>query len=510
MKGSRVVLISLYSSDAIGPRYISSFLKKHGVDVNIIFFKEKFLETDIMSLPTEREYELLIDLIKKCDPDIVGLSLRSSFFNISVLLTSKIKEHIDKPVIWGGTHPTIAPDDCITVADMICIGEGEYPMLELAQRICDGHDISNIQNLWLRRENEIVKNPLRQLNQDLDALPFPDYGSSGKYFIENNSVNESDPVTEAFNLNVMTSRGCPYNCAYCSNSVFIDLSRGKGPLVRRRSVNNVIEEIETMREIFPNLMRVDFIDEVFAWDKTWTSEFRKKYKERINLPFQCAQHPNMITEDILRYLVESGLERVSLGIQSGSERIRREIYGRPVTDEILLRAGKILRDANIVPMYDLIVDNPFETDDDLRAGLEFLLKLPRPYHMRMFPLTYFPNTKLTKMAIKAGKITEEQVENKAERTHSKWFVTLDYPWPDRERYWISLYALTSKSFVPRKFIRWLSEISFFNTRPKILSFVATLANNIKLGTIAIRWLIEGKSFRDVFRQSTSKQSHWQV
>ena len=505
-----IVLVSLYSSDAIGLRYISSFLKAHGMDVHLIFFKEKYLESDEMSLPTNKEYQFLLDIISRLQPVVIGVSLRSSFFRIATAITEKIRKTFGMPVIWGGTHPNVAPEECIQVSDMICIGEGEHPMLELASQFAKGENVHGIQNLWIRTEKEIIRNPVRAPVQDLDSLPFPDYGHEGKYLIEDDSVSGKDPALGAFNLNVMGSRGCPYHCSYCCNSVFRQIYKGKGPPVRRRSVDNVLEEIESMRERFPGLQRIDFIDEVFAWDKSWSMEFTAKYKKRVNLPFQCAQHPNMVDRDILEMLTDAGLERVEVGLQSGSERIRREVFERPVSDDSLLNVAGIISDLKIIPFYDLIVDNPFETEEDKRRGLEFILQLPRPFHLRMFPLTYFPNTMLTQKALASGRISPDQVESKAERTHNKWFVTLDYPWLDGERYWISLFSLTSKSFIPKRLIRWLSRIRILRGRPLLLSSFATVANNIKLGTIAIKWLLEGKPLKSVFSHARKGRGHWQI
>ena len=217
---ARIALISLYSTDAIGLRYINAVLRNHGYPMSLILFKEKYLASDLMSLPTEKEYQLLIDLLKKINPDIVGVSVRSSFFKIASTITEKIRMELPVPIIWGGTHPTIAPEDSIKVADMICIGEGEYPMLELAERISSSRDYSDVQSLWIRRDGQIFKNELRQLVQDLDLLPFPDYADEDKYFIENESVTAGDPGLLTYNLNIMASRGCPYHCSYCCNSIF--------------------------------------------------------------------------------------------------------------------------------------------------------------------------------------------------------------------------------------------------------------------------------------------------
>ena len=501
---SHIALISLYSTDAIGLRYIHSVLKDHGHKVSLILFKELYLAADLMSLPSEEEYRLLIDLLKKLKPDIVGISLRSSYFKIASEITKRIKKELSLPVIWGGTHPTISPEESIQVADIICIGEGEYPLLELAERISSSQDYSEIKNLWIRKNGRITKNEVQALIQDLDTLPFPDYGDRDKCFIENGVVSSYDPGLQTYNLNILASRGCPYHCSYCCNSIFNAIYHGKGTRIRRRSVDNVMEEILALKDDFPNLRRVDFIDEVFAWDKKWTAEFIQRYKKEVHLPFHCAQHPNMVSDEILKLLKEAGLERVEIGVQSGSERIRKEYFERPVSDRRLLQNSQLLKQMGIVPFYDFIVDNPFETEEDRRQGLEFLLKFPRPFHLHIFSLIYFPNTVITKRALSAHLIAEDQVEGHAEQTFEQMFVTLRYPRPKDDQFWISLYSLASKSFIPKSLIRWLSHKSFLKKHPKPLILLADLANTVKLGLIAVKWFLEGKPVFSTIRQTAKR------
>jgi radical SAM superfamily enzyme YgiQ (UPF0313 family) len=190
---THIALISLYSTDAIGLRYLKSVLKSRGFDVSVILFKELYLSADLMSLPNEKEHQLLIKLLSELKPDLVGISLRSSYFKIASHITQKIRQELSLPVIWGGTHPTIAPDECIQVADIICIGEGEYPLLELAERISAGQNYADVKNLWLRKGGQVIKNDVRALISDLNVLPFPHYGDQDMYFVENDEVSAGDP-----------------------------------------------------------------------------------------------------------------------------------------------------------------------------------------------------------------------------------------------------------------------------------------------------------------------------
>jgi len=491
-KKFKISLIALYSSSSIGLRYLASVLKRKGFDVSMIFFKEKNIALDLMELPTKREYELLMGLLKDLNPDLIGIGVRSSFLKIASEITRNIQKNLNKPVIWGGTHATVAPEESIQVADMICLGEGEQAILDLAEKYSLAQKATDIQNIWFRRDGQVEKNSLRSLIEDLDSLPFPDYSNENKYFIEKEKISEKDPGLMAFNLDVLTSRGCPYHCSYCSNSIFCNLYKGKGPLVRLRSVHNVLDEIKTQKELFNKLRRVDFIDEVFSWDKEWVEEFVEEYKKDICLPFHCMQHPLTTDRDIMRMLKSAGLERVEIGIQTGSERVRKKIFERLVSDKKLVKTSRIMRDLKITPFYDLIVDNPFETAEDKRQGLDLMLKISRPFYMHMFSLIYFPNTNLTKKALQAKLISVDQVEGQATKSFDQMYVSLKHPRPVEDRFWISLYSLTSKRFVPKRLVKWLSRIRFLQKHPGPLVSFASVCNTIKLAAIAVKWLWEGK------------------
>jgi hypothetical protein len=151
-----------------------------------------------------------------------------------------------------------------------------------------------------------------------------------------------------------------------------------------------------------------------------------------------------------------------------------------------------MKELKIVPFYDIIVDNPFETEQDKKNGLDLMLKISRPFYMHMFSLMYFPNTLLTKRALKAGLISENQVEGQATKSFDQMYVSLKHPRRPLDRFWISLYSLSSKRLVPKRLIRFLSQIRFIEKHPGPLVAFAGLCNTIKLAAIAIKWLWEGK------------------
>lgn len=193
-----------------------------------------------------------------------------------------------------------------------------------------------------------------------------------------------------------------------------------------------------------------------------------------------------------------------MGVQSGSERVRKDFFKRPVSDEKLLKTSRFIKEMGIVPFYDFIVDNPFETEKDRKDGLQFLLKFPRPFHLHIFSLIYFPNTVITKRALAAKLISEEQIEGNSEQTFDQMFVTLRYPRPNVDQFWICLYSLASKSFIPKALIRVLSRSDYLKKHPKPLVLFADFSNTFKLGTIAMKWLLEGKPVFTTIRKTAKR------
>ena len=171
--GTKIVLISLYHYGAFSTRLLRDVLRTYNHKVFNIFFKRD--KTNYMDLPTEHEKKLLIDLIKDINPDLIGISIRSTFFPVAKDITVRLKSNFDTPVIWGGVHPTICPEECIEFADIVCIGEGENPVVELASKLKSNENITNIKGLWIKKNNTIIKNELPNLLEDLDSLPLPSF-----------------------------------------------------------------------------------------------------------------------------------------------------------------------------------------------------------------------------------------------------------------------------------------------------------------------------------------------
>jgi len=494
MKKNNIILITFYDMDSFAIHTLHAVLKEAGFNVKSIFFKSRNIN-NTMDPPTAEDIAALVNLVGELNPLFVGVSFRSTFFKLAVRVTEELKKALDVLVVWGGIHPTIMPDKCIEFADVVCIGEGEGAIIDLADKISKGEAIENIRNLYVKNGEEIVKNDLRDLIQDLDTVPFPDFSAENKYYIDGGKVSPLQPPAQRTDYWIMTSRGCPFRCTYCYNNVAQDLFKGKGKYVRRRSVDNVIRELEKAKKDFVNLSYISFLDDLFTFDIKWIKEFSVRYKKTITLPFYCHIHPRFTNEEMIRLLKDAGCAGMTMGVQTGSEESRHKYFERYETNDDIVKAVQILNRNKINCVYDLIMDNPLESDINRRETFELLLKFPRPFELHIHSLTHFPGTKLTRMLLDRGLISENDVEDKKQKSYERWTPALDLERDKGNQFWDNLYYLTQKKYIPKRLIILLSRIGLLKRHPKPLTIFLRLTSfsilTIKSGskTDLIRWYI---------------------
>ncbi|MCX7014792.1 MAG: radical SAM protein, partial [Candidatus Sumerlaeota bacterium] len=376
----RVALITTYNPGAVGPRFIAGQLLAHGHDVKLIHLKELratcFPTTDfathaalaqrrrdvqyvtfqhpgeLLYVPypapiTDKEIALLIGEIQAYGPDIVGISMFSVTVEIARSLTALIHQRLKGlPVIWGGVHCMVSPDDCLKglapdpqtgqsdplqVPDILCTGEGEYPMVQLMDRWEEyrAGAIPDVPGLWHVKDGRTRKFDRAPFETDLDRYAFPVYAIR-ESLIEDDQVDlrYSDPQGPIrYHIFVFTERGCPYRCAFCIHSVINEMN-DYSQRIRRRSVDHVLDEVEK-RVAENGLDHIIFHDEIFAIQKTWVLEFARKWERRFKprgVTFTGYVHPLTTDEDMVEALCRAGLTRTGIGIQTGSERVSREVY----------------------------------------------------------------------------------------------------------------------------------------------------------------------------------------
>lgn len=489
-KGCRTALISLYDLENNPIRIFASILRSRGYYAAEIYFKD--WKNNFFSPPTETELSNLIKILKENEIDLISVSLRASaYLNVATQITELIREKTNALILWGGTHVILCPEESAEIADITCIGEGDEALPELVKRLSNGESYDDIPNLWIRKGGNITKNPLSCLVEDLDSVPFRDYTSPDKYQIMGNHIVREDPMIHDPVFQIMTSRGCPFHCAYCHNSTLRKIYKGKGKYYRYRSVDNVIAELKQAMHDFKNLKRIKFDDEVFNFTDEWVEEFRVKYKGEIGLPFECFTEPKLVNLERFAKMKEAGLQIIYMGIQN-SFRITEELYDRTVSEEQILEADRVFHQLNLDARYQLILDDPMSETRDKDKLFRLLMDFRRPFELYLFSLTVFPNTELSRKLLEQGIITEDQIEGKDTKTFRQLRVDLAYPRSSEDTYWAALMVLITKNFIPRSLL-W----KFYNNKklrenPAPLVLLAQVSNLIKMGFVAAGMLFRGE------------------
>lgn len=429
-----VLLVSLFNGEALGLRQLYSVLHHTGYDAKLLFLKldvektyeerQRDLFTNDIDGVSEGEVELLLKFIRDMKPKVIGISLVSSHFYLYKRLYARIRELGDFKIVVGGWQPSLNPEEVIPYCDMLCIGEGDEAFPELIERLNNNEPIDNIRNIWLNDRGIVIKNEIRPLNQNLDSLPNVVFDNESTYFIEDNQIVNLDPYMDNSRYGLIAGRGCPYHCTYCSNSHMINnIYPREWSKIRYRSVAHVMNELLEVKSKLSNVKKINFYDEVFLPNKEWAAEFFERYKEEIGLPFYCMFFPGTCREALIKVMKEGGLAGVWIGIQSGSQRVREEVYKRKYTNALIIEQAEIFRAYDISVRYDFIFDNPFESFEESLESIYLMLELPEPFSLNLFSLKYFPNTDITKMALDAGIITKIDCDDSLAYDRHNYFIS---------------------------------------------------------------------------------------
>lgn len=406
----KVALISPYNTiSAYGLRSISACLKKAGHEVKLIFLPSTYTANY-----EEKVFAQLIELVK--DSRLIGISLMTNYFENAVSLTLNLQRFISAPIIFGGIHPTVRPEECLQYADMICVGEGEETVIELAKKMSEGENYFDTLGMWFKHNGKIIKNNLRPLIQDINSLPFQDYDYESHFLLHENQIQiMNKKLLELYLQNTYSmhpTRGCPYVCSYCCNNVINKLyPKEQSKIVRKRSVENVIQELQIIKNTLPSTKSIIFEDDAFSvHSEEFIAEFSKIYKQKINLPLIIrGVIPSFITRKKVSSLVDAGLIDLRIGVQTGCD-FTKHLYRRHQTNEQVENCARIVHEFKSkipLPKYDIILNNPWETIENLTETLMLFARLSKPYSMNMFSLTFYPGTELYTKAVADGIVKDD-------------------------------------------------------------------------------------------------------
>lgn len=375
---------------------LSAALKGAGHETSLVFIQNDPLNKN-----------KILNALKKEEPDFIALSFMSSVKDHYMSLAHYIKQNMDTPIIIGGPAATF-DQNLMSIKDhpfdAVCIGEADLSIVEFVNKYNNGKD-AGISNFIVKTDNgNQVKGALLDLVDPLDSLPFPD--SSIIYDHDNFLGNSKIKM-------FISGRGCPYQCTYCFNHEYNSMYRGKGMIIRHKSVDYFLEEIRKVKEKYP-LEGIIFEDDIFIIDKKWLAEFAVKYPKQIGLPYMCYVRPNLVNKEIARLLKISGCYSTRVAIECGNKDLRNKILKRNLTDEQILKSCQILHDENLKVGTINILGLPTETIDNMKETFR-INRACNPDHVSANIFIPLPGVELTSFAIKEGLLDENC--NSSKSTH---------------------------------------------------------------------------------------------
>jgi anaerobic magnesium-protoporphyrin IX monomethyl ester cyclase len=349
--------------------------------------------------------------LKDFTPRLVCFTAVASQYAFIAKIASFIKEQWpEKYLLLGGVHAMLKPEEAVSGSfDALCVGEGEYPTAELCAQLEAAGPPHGIPNLWIKRQDGgVEKNPPREFLQDLDRLPFPDREMWSPWIRER--VDDE--------LGVLVGRGCPYDCTYCSNHAIKQITGGK--YVRQRSVENIAEEISLLRKTWPGKQRIYLEVESIAVNKTWAIELCRRLEElnsSADVPvsyttnFRIARQA--MDEDLFIALRKAGFRRINIGLESGSERVRRTVLDRDYSDQDFLTAVSLARRQGLEVCVFNMIGLPGETLADHMETVALNRQCQPDAHFTgiFFP---YPGTKLYDRCV-AERLIDGPLDTRLER-----------------------------------------------------------------------------------------------
>jgi radical SAM superfamily enzyme YgiQ (UPF0313 family) len=315
--------------------------------------------------------------------------------------------------VWGGVHATLNPEECASLADVVCVGEGEGMLADLVLQFEQGGDWTGVLNAAYKKDGLLIRNPLRPLVGNMDALPLLDFSCTDEFHLENGRIVRRTTAAELApeEIPFVSSRGCVFRCTYCCNAKLKQVYDGAGYYVRKHSISGCINRVAALhKQYFPKAKYVFFVDDDFLDRKpSELREFSESFPGDVGLPFECNVSPLRVTPERIDELVKAGVWRIRMGVESGSERTKKEVYDRAMPNHVVLRASEILsRYPQVVRAYYFIMGNPFEESSDLIETIRLILHLPEPFFVQAFNLIFFPGSTLYEQAVAAGFIHGRQ------------------------------------------------------------------------------------------------------
>lgn len=339
----------------LGISYVASALRKNKIDVSII------------DTTFNHSLEYVEDCLKKENPNIVGIYTDTLMFNDAVNII-KIAKKMNKLVVVGGPHATVMPETVIKYADIVVRGEGEETIIDIIKNL---KNLKKVKGIWFKKNNKIIKNPIRQPIKNIDYLepPARNLLNMDEYIKNWHYLDSVDPKLRG--TNVDASRGCPFNCTYCQPT----LRAIFGNKLKKRSAKAVVDEIKKIKKDY-KIEAIFFHDDTLTADKKWVNDFcRLMKKEKLGILWGCNTRVDTINEKMMKEMYSAGLRGLHIGVESGSQRILNQIYRKGINLEKVRSLIDSARKIGVHTLCFFMIGAPTETEEEIKKTIKFACSL---------------------------------------------------------------------------------------------------------------------------------------
>lgn len=447
-------------SPPLGLGYIASVLEKNGYTVSIV------------DLTFEKSFDFLEKRLKELKPNLVGITCQTTFAEEAFKAVKISKRILPKTVVvLGGPHPTVLPLRTLqeTEADIVVIGEGEYTVKEIVERIKENRSPKEVKGIYYKEAKGITFSGNREFIKDLDEIPFPARHLFDKRYFEYPEIT------------MINSRGCPFNCSFCQPT----LKKLFGKKIRLRSPENIIDEIKLILKTYGN-KRIRFHDDTFTWNREWVKRLCNLIKkENLKFTWNCKSRVDVFDRELVKILKQAGCVSVDLGIESGSQRILDEILNKNVFVEQIKETFKICYEEGMETLGFIMVGAPTETPQEILDTINLIEKAEiRNLHVSIF--TPFPGTRIFDYALEKRLITAKSWDDydfySKVSLKSKYFTTQEIK---------SMKIIMEKKFMLNKLFKSPSGLLKFSVKHPY-TFLSYLVNWLKF-----------KKFKDLLKRKLS-------
>lgn len=368
---------SEWAMASLGPAFLAAFLREHGHEAQMVRAGIGMSDADV------------VGMVREAEPELLGVSMTTRQWLRARHLVGVIRQELDVPVVAGGLHATFSPEAVLGAPgfDYACLGEGEEALLDLVEALAAGRSAHGMANIWVRGGFRPV---LRKPVEPLDRLPFA----------ARDVLDEPNGVVQ-----LSTQRGCPFPCTYCGARMFNELYEGTAEYGRRRTQENVLAELRALRDA-GKLSYVIFLDDTFTIHHPWVKEFCRLYKQEFSARFCLHARVETVNEKMLHMLAEAGCDQITYGVESGSERVRREVMHRPVTNQRFRDVFRWTNEAGIRVISNYMLGLPGETRAELDETYALAQELDS-HDLGFFVFYPYPGTHLFQTCREKGYLPDD-------------------------------------------------------------------------------------------------------